>query len=78
MGRQGLGSNRVDPYRCQDAFPGLVGPFRAAGVGSGPFSIFPGCPICFRIIFPIFLLLPGVGPAYLDIWTCLTGAQDLY
>ena len=31
----------------------------------------------FRIIFPIFLLFPGVGLAYLDIWTCLSDAQGM-
>ena len=31
LGRQGLGCTWVDPYRCQDAFPGLVGPFGATG-----------------------------------------------
>ena len=44
-GRQGLGSNWVDPYRCQDAFPSLVEPYRATGGyrGSvqGHFPYFP-------------------------------------
>ena len=31
MGRQELGCKWVDPYRPQDTFPGLVGPFGAMG-----------------------------------------------
>ena len=30
-GRHGLGCNWVDPYWCQDSFPGLVGPFGTTG-----------------------------------------------
>ena len=52
-GRQGLGSNWVDPYWCQDAFPGLVGPYSATG---GRFGT----------IFPIFGFFRGV-PHYMPI-----------
>ena len=45
----GLGRNWVDPYRCQDAFPGLVGPYRAMGGR-------------FRAIFPIFQMFRGGPP----------------
>ena len=72
MGRQGLGSNWVDLYRCQDAFPGLVGPFWATGGRFGAiFHIFRMSNI-FRIIFPIFLLFPYspgvVCPYYSPVW----------
>ena len=60
MGRQGMGSNWVDLYRPQDAFPGLVGPFRATGSRFGAiFHIFWISNI-FRIIFPIFPIIPSV------------------
>ena len=59
MGRQGLGCNWVDPYR-QDAFPGLVGPFGATGGRFGAIFHFSGYAGVPRIIFPIFLLFPGV------------------
>ena len=50
MGRQGLGCTWVDPNRCQDAFPGLVGPYIASGGQFGAnFHIFGffrrGCPL---------------------------------
>ena len=56
MGRQGLGCNWVDPYRPQDAFPGLVGPFGATGGRFGAifllFRIFGGSPLA-PYYFPI-------------------------
>ena len=58
MGRQGLGCTWVDPYRCQDSFPGLVGPFGATGGRFGAiFHIFRMSHI-FPDYFPIFLLFP--------------------
>ena len=66
----------MDPYWCQDAFPGLVGPFRATGgrfraifhifrmyhIFPEYFSYFPIIPRCGRPIIPRcgFLLFPGV------------------
>ena len=71
MGHQGLGCTWVDPYRCQDAFPGLLGHFGPRGVGSEPFSIFPGFPIFFRICpyYPgvAFALIIPVWPAYYSL-----------
>ena len=54
MGRQGLGCKWVDPSRPQYAFPGLVGPFRAAG-GSvrAHFPYFPNV-LCFSALFFLF------------------------
>ena len=60
MGRQGLGCTWVDPYRCQDAFPGLVGPFRATGGRFGAIFHISRISNIFRIIFPIFRIIPGV------------------
>ena len=61
-GRQGLGSNWVDPYRCQDAFPGVVGPFRAAGGRFGAiFHIFRISHI-FPDYFSYFPIIPRCGP----------------
>ena len=60
MGHQGLGCTWVDPYRCQDAFPGLVGPFWATGGRFGAIFHISGFPIFVRIIFPIFPIIPGV------------------
>ena len=60
MGHQGLGCTWVDPYRCQDAFPGLVGPFWATGGRFGAIFHISRFPIFFRIIFSIFPIIPGV------------------
>ena len=66
MGRQGLGTTWVDPYRCQDAFPGLVGPFRATGGRFG--AIFQ----IFRMshIFPdYFSYFPYYSPVWLAYYS---------
>ena len=59
-GRQGLGSNWVDPYRCQDAFPGLVGPFRAAGGWFGAIFHIPRMSHIFPDYFSYFPYYPPV------------------
>ena len=85
-GRQGLGSNWVDPYRCQDAFPGLVGPYRATGGQFGAifhisrisnifpddFSYFPIIPRCgWPILYPINKFITGVTTEKVFLGTAL-------
>ena len=78
MGRQGLGCGWVDSYRCQDSFPGLVGPFGATGGRFGAifhFSGYPGFPglfFLFSYYSPVWLAyyspvwLAYYSPVWLD------------
>ena len=67
MGRQELGCTRLDPYWCQDAFPGLVRPFGATGGQFGAishiFRILGGSPL----LFPYW---PFKGPWLFGVMCC--------
>ena len=62
MGRQGLGCTWVDPYRPQDAFPGLVGPYRATGGRFGAIFHISRMSHIFPDYFSYFPIIPRCGP----------------